>query len=92
MLAGGGSQAAAITVGANSPYTEDIVGTDNTTSLTIEENGVVDNKQVVIKGGSFSMAESATLKTGLLDVLTTHGSGQSNPTAFNGRIEVSSAE
>lgn len=55
-----------ITIGANDSYRDDIIASDET--LGIDNQGTIENDQIVLKGGSFK--NSGTIKTGTLDLFT----------------------
>lgn len=82
------SYAAEINVANGNTYTQNIEATDATTSLKVENGYVVDNKKIVIKGGTLNFAEGSLVKTDHLDVLVNQ-SLANNPGGFNGRIEAS---
>jgi len=86
-LATGVASAQTIVVTNGETYTQNVVATDDTTSLTIQGGGTLDNtkqedSRVVLKGGAFEMNENAVLKTKVLDIQT----NTSGPT-FHGTIE-----
>ena len=86
-LATGVASAQTIEVTNGKTYTQNVVATDATTSLTIQGGGTLDNtmqedSRVVLKGGAFKMNENAVLKTKVLDIQT----NTSGPT-FHGTIE-----
>ena len=86
-LATGVASAQTIVVTNGETYTQNVVATDATTSLTIQGGGTLDNtkqedSRVVLKGGAFEMNENAVLKTKVLDIQT----NTSGPT-FHGTIE-----
>ena len=86
-LATGVASAQTIVVTNGETYTQNVVATDDTTSLTIQGGGTLDNtkqedSRVVLKGGAFKMNENAVLKTKVLDIQT----NTSGPT-FHGTIE-----
>ena len=74
-----------ITVNAYDTYTDDIVATDNQTSLTVKQNGLIDNQEIVIKGGTLKFETGSVVKTGTLDVLLAPSSISNG--IFDGRIE-----
>ena len=82
------SYAAEINVANGNTYTQNIEATDATTSLKVENGGVVENQKIVIKGGTLNLAEGSLVKTDYLDVLV-HQSLGNKPGGFNGRIEAS---
>lgn len=85
LLVATSAHAESINVTDGQEYTTDIVATDASTSLIVNQNGTVNNKQTVIKGGELKFERGSTVKTGTLDVLLKQGSAANG--AFNGRIE-----
>ena len=85
LLVATSAHAESINVTDGQEYTTDIVATDASTSLIVNQNGTVNNKQTVIKGGELKFERGSTIKTGTLDVLLKQDSAANG--AFNGRIE-----
>ena len=69
LLVATSAHAESINVTDGQEYTTDIVATDASTSLIVNQNGTVNNKQTVIKGGELKFERGSTIKTGTLDVL-----------------------
>ncbi|MDO4936496.1 MAG: autotransporter outer membrane beta-barrel domain-containing protein [Sutterellaceae bacterium] len=59
-----------VVVDAQTTYKEDVVASDNTTTLTV--NGTVENQLIKLEGGKFAMGENGSIHTQTLDILTTN--------------------
>ena len=77
------SYAQAITVSQNELYEDDIVAQDATT--TLNNQGTIENDQIVLKGGSFD--NEGEIVTGTLDILTIN----SGSPIFKGSITATEA-